>query len=90
MIARVFIVLIVAVMAVGCLTKQQAADAGQIAADIACAIEQAELNDAEIAAVCKLTDEVFDHIRPALATHRRTLVKRGLARANTCDGGASP
>lgn len=80
-------IIIIVVCLVAC-TKQQALDVTKITTDLACAIGQAELADAEIAAVCKLTDDVLTDIRPALEAHRRTLVRRGLARANTCDAGA--
>ena len=60
-------------------TARQAADVGQITADIACAIENAELSDPAIQEACHLADDIFDRIKPALAQHRRsaTIVAAG-------------
>lgn len=68
--------------------RKNAVDAAEVVKDIACAIENAELNDAEVAAVCNIADIVFDRIRPALSTHRRSLSRKGTKPSTCNDAGA--
>lgn len=72
----------------GC-TKQEATDITKYTSDLACAVEQAELADPEIEAICHIAHDILGRMQPALEAQRRTLVRRGLARSQQCkDAGA--
>lgn len=69
-------------------TKQEAIDATKVSIAIACAIEHAELSDAELDKICGLTQQLASDIQPALAAHRKVLAKKTYVIVSVRDAGA--